>query len=77
MSADPEVASLLDTTSHLLQALRRLHTLTERLLDAATSSQPLTAENVTSARVELDAARMGIDEIEAMLALRRQTLRPM
>jgi hypothetical protein len=76
MSVDPEVATLLDTTSHLLGALRRLHTLTERLLDAAMSTEPLTAEHVVAARSELDAARTGMDKFDAMLALRRQDLRP-
>jgi hypothetical protein len=77
MPVDPEVANLLDTTSHLVEALRRLHTVTECLLDAAMSTQPLTAEHVAAARSELDAARTGIEKIDAMLALRRQGLRPM
>lgn len=72
----PEVVALLDATSELPEALRRLTILAERLLASATG-ESLTAEQPEQARRERDVACDGIERLDAMLTLRRQRLRPM
>jgi hypothetical protein len=73
---DPEVDALLAATSELLTAFRRLTRLSERLLGSATGER-LTPEQALQARREIETTREGIEEIDAMLTLRRQRLLPM
>jgi hypothetical protein len=70
---DPEVAALLDTCRALLEGLRRLALLTERL--AARAS--LSPDEARDARQKIETTRQDIEQIDTMLTLRRQDLRPM
>jgi hypothetical protein len=70
---DPEVAALVDTCHALLEGMRRLALLTERL--AARAS--LSPDDAREARQEIKTTRQSIEQIDAMLMLRRQDLRPM
>jgi hypothetical protein len=74
-SDDSEVAALLDTITELLDGMRRLRDLADRLMVRATDR--LTAEELRDARRELEVTQAGIEKLEAMLLLRRQRLRPM
>ena len=74
---DPEVAALLDAIGELLDAVRRLTRLSERLLESATAGAPLTPEHARQVRTEIETTRGGVEEIQAMLTLPRQRLRPM
>jgi hypothetical protein len=67
------VTALLDALSELLEAMRRLALLTERL--AARAS--LSTDAVGQVRYEIETTRNGVEKIDAMLTLRRQNLRPM
>jgi membrane peptidoglycan carboxypeptidase len=71
---DPD--ALFAATNEVLTALRRLTRLSERLLESATG-EPLTPEQARQARSETETTREGIEQIDAMLTLRRQRLRPM
>jgi hypothetical protein len=70
---DPEVLALLDVQEALLEAMRRLLVLTERLLSRAS----LTDSEARDARHELDVTHESLKQLEAMLTLRRQHMRPM
>jgi hypothetical protein len=59
MTDDSEVTELLDATSELLEGLRRMTTLAERLMERATG-EPLTEQEARDARRELDTTRAGI-----------------
>jgi hypothetical protein len=50
---DPEVDAVLDATGELLEALRRLTRLSQRLLESATRT-PLTPEQALQARREIE-----------------------
>jgi hypothetical protein len=76
MTDDPELVSLLNRYTELLEAMRRLATLAEKLLERASTTTPLTSEEAAQARHEIDVALDGIERIDAMLTLRRQQLRP-
>jgi hypothetical protein len=67
MADDPEVVSLLNGYSELLEAMRRLTTLADMLLQRASTATPLTSEEAAWARQETDAAREGIERIDATL----------
>jgi hypothetical protein len=71
-----EVAALIAATSELLEALLRLTRLSERLLESATRTS-FTPEQALQARREIESTREGIEQIDAMLTLRRQRLRLM
>jgi hypothetical protein len=73
---DPELLALLDSYAELLEALRRLTTLSERLLERAEGRKPLTSQEAADARRELEITR-SIERLEAMLTMRRQKLRVM
>jgi hypothetical protein len=77
MADDPELVSLLNGYTELVEAMRRLATLAEVLLHRASTATPLTSEEAAQARHQIDVARDGIEHIDAMLTLRRQQLRPM
>lgn len=70
---DPELADLLVSYAELLEAMRWLATLTERLA----ARVELTAPESQDVTAELEATRALIDQLDAMLTLRRQYLRPM
>jgi hypothetical protein len=70
---DPEVRELLLTIEQLLDAMRRLAELTERL--AARSSLNLDERRHVTA--EIDDTLNSVDQLQAMLTLRRQRFRPM
>jgi hypothetical protein len=72
---DAEVAALLDTVKELLNGMRRLSDLSDRLITRA--GDRLTRDEAQDARRELETSRAGIEKLEAMLLLRRQRLRPM
>jgi hypothetical protein len=77
MTDDPEVTALLSANAHLLDAMRRLVTLGDRLAARATSGPTLTPDEARDARAELDAARETVERIDTLLTLRRQHLRPL
>jgi hypothetical protein len=66
---DPEVTELLDTSRELIEAIRRLLLLSGRLLSRAT----LTSDEAKDAKPE---TRELLEQLDAMLTLRRQQLRP-
>lgn len=72
-SDDPEVTALLEANAAPVEALRRLTRLAELLLSRAT----LTEAEAQDARHELETTRASIEQLETMLTLRRQRMRPM
>ena len=72
MADDPELTAMLDALSELLEAMRRLSLLAERL--AARAS--LNPDETRDVQHEIETTRNGVDKIDAMLTLRRQHLRP-
>ena len=77
MPDDPEVTELVAANTHLLDAMRRLVTLGDRLAARATSGPTLTPREAQDARAELDGVREAIERIDTLLTLRRQHLREM
>jgi hypothetical protein len=77
MADDPKVVSLLNGYTELLEAMRRLATLADVLLQRASTATPLTSKEAAGARCEIDVAREGVERIDATLTLRRYQLRPM
>jgi hypothetical protein len=72
MTADPETNALVDACTGLLEAIR-MTLLTERL--AARAS--LSSDEARDVRQEIETTHAVIEQIDAMLTLRRQPLRPM
>jgi hypothetical protein len=70
---DPELAQWLESYRELLDAMRRLTTLIERL--AARAS--LSADEARDVRHELETTRTPVEHLDAVLTLRKQRLRPM
>jgi hypothetical protein len=68
---------LLDAAEALLETLRRSLTQSERLLERAATGKPLTPQETRDVRAEIDGTRAGIEQLEAMLTLRRQQMRRM
>jgi hypothetical protein len=68
MADDSETAALLDACTELREALRRMTLLTERL--AARAS--LSSDGARDVRQEIETARDSIEQMDAMLTLRRQ-----
>jgi hypothetical protein len=77
MEDDPETVALLNGYRELLEAMRRLTTLTEVVLDRAFSGGALTHAEAAHARHEIGVARDGLERIEVMITLRRQQVRLM
>ena len=73
MADDPEVVELLQACVALLEALRRMTDLSERVLQRAV----LTQAESDDARQEIATTRAGIEQLDAMLTLRRQKFRAM
>jgi 5-methylcytosine-specific restriction endonuclease McrA len=71
---EPYVQSLLAGYDQLLEAMRRLLVLSERLVDRATNGPSLTADEVRDAQHELTIARAGIERLDTLLVLFRQHL---
>jgi hypothetical protein len=61
-SDDPELLALLDSYAELLDGMRRLTTLAERLLERA--EKHLTAQESADARRELDTARDAVERLD-------------
>ncbi len=77
MPDDHEVNALLAANAHLLEAMRRLVTLGDRLAARATCGPTLTPDEAQDARAELDAARDAVERLDTLLTLRRLHLREM
>jgi hypothetical protein len=73
---DPEATALLDAADAVLEALRRSLMRSERLLKRASHGPLLTPEEERDVRLEIDATREAVAQLDAMLTLRRQHLRP-
>jgi hypothetical protein len=76
-SDDPELTEWLASYRELLDAMRRLTALTERLLQRGAHGPLLSAEEAQDAHRDLEATRTAVEQLDAMLTLRRQQLRPM
>ena len=68
---------MLDGYGQLLEAMRRLLTLAERVLERGEQGQPLSAREAADAHEEIATTSAGIEQLDAMLTVRRQGLRVM
>ena len=77
MPPDETTSGLLDALDAMLEAMRRLETLAERLRDRTVNGPPLTTAESADAERELFVVRESAEVLAGRLALFRQDLRTM